>query len=441
MAFRVMTLAVLALLAMLLSGCSGGNKGSAVQRACAKISNTVMYGDECTCRQGYTKITSSGVGELGFQCQLAQHCVGNSRRLHDGSCQCNNGAPYNANNPSSPCGGFSGGRLGMSIQQLQTACSGVQQTTWNNNGFCTCPQGQQFNAQSRRCEPLMWHHTQTMCGTGATFYGHGGRGVCVCQNNQALFHPAFGGCNTYVGTDVIEHMCSGLYGVTAGQHMQGHCACPSGRVWFRGSCLELGHDFITQVPSLPPEVRCELQGKRLVGTTCEAYSGYGYGGYGNGPTRPIVCERNALVGNLGRERITLHPDRVEVMVTRNGQSFRFTYPSPQEYFRVRCEQYALAPDGYWTSEKIGTYTPLDPPYFGECKCGDPRGNIRYTKEYDQDLGYSYCAAVGSPLHHTRCQWASLCDGGLNLSIDPMNKISGDISICTPGGRKIGVVFR
>ena len=442
MAFRVMTLAVLALLAMLLSGCPGGNKGSALQRACAKISNTVMYRDECICKTGYRKMAYSGVGELGFQCQLAQHCAGNSRQLHDGSCQCNNGRIYDHNNTLSPCGDNLGGgtRLGMTVQQLQNACNGVQQTTWQQQGFCACHQGQQFNASTRQCETLMWHHTQTMCGTGATFYGHGGRGVCVCQNNQALFHPAFGGCNTHVGMDVVEHMC-GLYGVAA---QQGRCNCPADSVWFRGSCLKLGHDFITQVPNFPtdPALRCELQGKRLVGTTCEAYQGYGYAGYGNGPINPIVCTRNSLVGNMGKETVTLYPDRVEVVLSSNRHNpIRFTYPSPQEYFRVRCEQYALAPGGYWTSEQIGTYTPLDPPYFGECKCGDPRGNVRYTKEYDRDLGYSYCAAVGTPTHHTRCQWATLCEGGANIHIDPMGGVSGDVSICTRGGRTISVGWR
>ena len=447
-AFRVMTLAAWAFLAMLISGCPGGKKDNAMQRACARISNTVMYGNECTCRQGYTKMAYSGVGELDFQCQLAQRCLGNSRQQHDGSCQCNNGRIYNTNNLQSPCGDNLGGgtRLGMDMQQLQTACNGIG--TWNN-GFCACPQGQQFNAATRRCEPLMWHHTQTMCGTGATFYGHGGRGVCVCQNSQALFHPAFGGCNTHVGTEVIGHMCSGLYGVTAGpqmhtaQQMQGHCACPSGRVWFRGSCLDLGHDFITQVPNLPEAVRCELQGKRLVdGTRCETYGGFGAFGYGNGPIRPIVCVRNALVGNASKERVELHPDgRVHVEITRFGREFGYTYPSPQEYFRIRCEQYALAPEGYWTSEQIGTYRPLDPPYFGECKCGDPRGNIRYTTEYDRHLGYSFCAAVGAPLHHTECRWASLCEGGLNISVDPTGEVSGDVSICTRGGRRVSIDLR
>ena len=331
MAFRVMTLAAGALIAMLISGCPGDGKGNAVQRACAKISNTVMYGNQCACKYGYTKISHGGVGELDFQCQLTQHCTGNSQRLHDGSCRCNNGRMYNPSNSISPCGDNLGStRLGMTMQQLQTACNGIG--TWNN-GFCACPQGQQFNAQTRRCEPLMWHHTQMMCGTGATFYGHGGRGVCVCQNDQALFHPAFGGCNTYVGTDVIGHMCSNLYGVTAGQHMQAHCACPSGRVWFRGSCLDLGHDFITQVSNLPndPALHCELQGMRMVGGQCEDFWGGGYFS-NNGPVRPLTCDRKSFVNGM-QERIVLHRDTVEVVTYYPWRNIVKHTPA-QKYFRV-----------------------------------------------------------------------------------------------------------
>lgn len=435
-AIRTMiSLVTVMLLAVLVSSCPSGKKRSSAQEACARISNTIMVNNECLCMQGYTKIAHSGVGSYDFQCQsqYGQACNGNAQMIN-GTCQCSNGRVYDHNNMSSPCGELSGGRQGLTIQQLQTACSGVQQATWQN-GFCSCGTNQQFNALTRQCEPIVWHHTQTMCGTGATFYGHGNRGVCVCQNNNAVFHPSFGGCSTYVGSDVLGHLCSNVYGVNNG-FVDGRCQCPAGRVWFRGSCLDLGHDFITQVPNLPETLRCELEGKRLVGTECQTYAG-GYGGYGNGPVQPIVCERSALVGNVSTEKVVLFDGGVRVESRVGGRTFDRVY-NPQEYFRERCEEYALGPGGFWVGG-VGTFHPGVPPYFGHCKCGDPRGPA-YTVEYEPNLGYSYCVAVGN--HHLipRCRRLALCGDGLNVSVGASGHVNVDVSVCTPDGKQMGFYY-
>ena len=434
------SLVVVVLLAVLISGCPSSKKRSSAQKACARISNTVMVGNDCLCRQGYTKMAHSGVGSYDFQCQYGQKCYGNAQ-MSNGTCQCNDGRTYNPNNMSSPCGELAGGgRVGLSVQQLQTACNGVQQATWQN-GFCACGPNQQFNALTRQCESIMWHHTQSMCGTGATFYGQSGRGVCVCQSSNALFHPSFGGCSSHVGSDVLGHMCSTVYGVSNG-FVDGRCQCPSGRVWFRGSCLDLGHDFITQVPNLPQPLRCELQGKRLVGTECQAYAG-GYGGFGNGPVQPIVCERSALVGNVSTEKVVLFDGgvdggvgvRVESRV--GGRTFGRTY-NPQEYFRERCEEYALGPGGYWIGG-VGRFEPGVPPYFGHCKCGDPRGPD-YTVEYEPNLGYSFCVAVGNHHRIPRCRSLTLCGDGLNVSVGASGNVNVDVSVCSPDGKQMGFYY-
>ena len=326
--------------------------------------------------------------------------------------------------------------MGMSVQQLQTACNGVQQATWQN-GFCSCGPNQQFNALTRQCEPVVWHHTQTMCGTGATFYGQSGRGVCVCQNSNALFHPSFGGCNTYMGQEVLGDVCSNVYGVSNG-FVDGRCQCPGGRVWFRGSCLDLGHDFITQVPNLPQSLRCELQGKRLVGSECQVYAG-GYGGYGDGPVNPIVCEREARVANVRTEKVILFSGGVQVESRVGGQTFVSQAVSPQEYFRARCEEYALGPNGFWTGS-VGKFSPGVPPYFGHCKCGDPLGP-RYTVEYEPHLGYSYCVAEMSRHLIPRCRSLALCGEGVNINIGADRSVSGSVEVCTSGGKKLSLDWR
>ena len=427
------SLLAVVLLAVLVSGCPSTKKRNSARDACARISNTVLVGNECLCMQGYTKISHSGAGSYDFHCQYGQNqtCYGNARMVN-GMCQCNNGRAYNTNNMQSPCGEFSGARMGLTMQQLQSRCSGVGQ--WQNE-LCMCPSGQWFNALSSRCESIMWHHTQSMCGTGATFYGHGNRGVCVCQNDQALFHPSFGGCSTHVGTNVLGHLCSNVYGVNNGFN-GGHCQCPAGRVWFRGSCLDLGHDFVTQVPNLPsdPALRCELQGRRLINGQCETYGG-GYIGHNNGPSQPIICRRDSLIINMGKETVELHRDRVRVTIERGHSSFTQDY-HPQEYFRIRCEDYALSPGPvhYW-ARGIGRYEPGNPPYFGECRCA-----AGYTAAFDHDLGYSYCVAVGHQMYtHSRCEWASLCGGGLNINIggaDRKTSVSGEI--CLRDGTRINI---
>ena len=430
MAIRTtISLVVVVLLAVLVSSCPSSKKRSSAQEACARISNTVMAGNDCRCMQGYTKMAHSGVGNYDFQCQYDQNCYGNAQ-MSNGTCQCNNGRTYNRSNMSSPCGELAGGgRVGLSVQQLQTACNGVQQATWQN-GFCSCGPNQQFNALTRQCESIMWHHTQSMCGTGATFYGDSGRGVCVCQNDQALFHPSFGGCSTLVGTTVVDSMCRNLYGINDG-YVGGRCACPSGRVWFRGSCLDLNHDFVTQIPNLPSELSCELQGKRMINGQCQVFGG-GYIGHNNGPNKPIICRRDSLVVNMGKETVELHRDRVRVTIERGHSSFSQDY-HPQDYFRIRCEEYALSPGPvhYW-ARGIGKYEPGNPPYFGECRCA-----AGYTAAFDHDLGYSYCVAIGQHMFtHSRCEWAALCGSGLNLSVDANRTVSGSVEICTRDGKRI-----
>lgn len=419
--------------ALLVSGCPGGKKRNSAQEACAKISNTVMIGNECQCQSGYTKLASSGGGSYDFQCQHSQTCVGNATRV-DNTCQCNNGKVYNPSNTSSPCGEVVGdGRLGLTAQQLETACSGVGR--WQNQ-FCLCDGvQQQFNALTRQCEPIMWRHTQAMCGTGATFYGQGGQGVCVCQNPQALFHPSFGGCSTLMDTPVIDSMCKNLYGISEG-HVGGRCACPQG-VWFRGSCLSLDNDFVTQVPSLPPELRCELQGKREINGNCQDYGG-GYIGHGNAEGDPIICRRNSLDVNIGKETIEMWSNLVRVTVERAGRSYPEDF-HPQAYFRLRCEQYAFSPspaaNRNW-AKGIGKYTAGSPPYFGECTCG-----AGHTVTYDHDLGYSYCIANGYQMYAPhRCEFATLCEDGINIGISADRTVSGSISMCRPDGTKLGVTF-
>ena len=429
MAIRTMiSLVAVMLLAIMISGCPTGKKSSA-REACARISNTVIVGNECMCMSGYTKIAHGGGGSYDFQCQYGQSCYGNAQMVN-GTCQCSNGRMYNPNNITSPCGELTGGgRLGLNLQQLQNACSGIGQ--WQNS-FCMCPQGQQFNALTKRCEPIMWHHTQTMCGTGATFYGHGGRGVCVCQNDQALFHPSFGGCNTLLGTTIVDSMCKNLYGISGG-YVGGQCQCPAGRVWFRGSCLDLGHDFVTQIPNLPPELGCELRGQRMINGQCQAYGG-GYIGHNNGPTQPIICRRDSLVVNMGKETVELHRDRVRVTIERGRSSFTQDY-HPQEYFRIRCEEYALSPGPvrYW-ARGIGKYEPGNPPYFGECRCA-----AGYTVAFDHDLGYSYCIAIGHHMYtHSRCEWLALCGSGLNISVGADRKTSFSGEICLRDGTRVDI---
>ncbi len=422
------SLVAVLLLAALVSGCPSGKKSNGAREACAQISNTLMQGNDCLCMEGYTKNSPSGGSDYDFTCQQDQTCLGGAQMVN-GACQCTNGKPYNPSNTSSPCGEFAGGggRLGLTAQQLQTACTGVGQ--WQND-FCLCPGGQQFNALTSQCEAIVWHHTQTMCGAGAKFYGQQGRGVCVCQNDQALFHPSFGGCSTLIGTTVIDSMCKNLYGVSDG-YVGGRCACPSGRVWFRGSCLDLGNDFVTQVPSLPPELGCELKGMRVgPDGQCQAYGG-GYIGHNNGPNKPIICRRDSLVANMGKETIELHRDRVRVTIERGPSSFTQDY-QPQEYFRIRCEEYALSPGPreYWASGK-GVYKPLNPPYFGKCYC-----DAGYTAAVDHDLGYSYCVATGHPLYaYSRCEWAVLCGSGFNISVGADRSVSFDGEICTRDGAR------
>lgn len=415
------------LLALLVSGCPGGKKKNSAQEACAKISNTVMIGNECQCLSGYTKIASSGGGSYDFQCQHSQTCRGNAT-LINGTCQCSNGKPYNSSNMSSPCGEVvSDGRLGLTAEVLQSKCGTIGQ--WQN-GFCSCVNGQQFNALTGQCEPLLWHHTQAMCGAGATFYGQGGRGVCVCQNPQALFHPSFGGCSTRMDTPVIDFMCKNLYSVETG-YAGGRCACPQGRVWFRGSCLDLGNDFVTQVPSLPPELHCELGGGRMIDGNCQPFVG-GYIGHGH-RTKPIICRRDSLEINRGKETIEMWSDRVRVTVEGPGLTPLAQEYHPQEYFRIRCEDYAFSPGSvrYW-AKGIGKYNRSSPPYFGECFCG-----AGYTTTFDRYLGYSYCVATGHQMYAPqRCDPATLCGSGISLNIGANRSVSASVELCTPGGKNI-----
>ena len=129
------SLVMVVLLAVLISSCPGGKKKkNALREECARISSTVIVGNECLCMSGYTKISPSGAGSLDFQCQYGQTCYGNAR-LTNGTCQCNNGRVYNPTNRSSPCGALAGGvGLGLSVQQLQTACSGVGSGRTNSAG-------------------------------------------------------------------------------------------------------------------------------------------------------------------------------------------------------------------------------------------------------------------------------------------------------------------
>lgn len=429
MILRATMLSMAVLLAMLVSGCPGKKKGDGLRQACARISNSAMYGNECDCLHTHTKIVQSGASSMDFHCQLRQNCFGNSR-LVNGSCQCNDGSIYNTSNPTAPCGDMTlPTQLGLPLQKLQSACSGIGQ--WQNS-FCLCPSGLQFNARTRQCEQLVYHHTQAMCGSGsnATFYGHGGRGVCVCQDPQALFHPSFGGCHNAIGTPVIDAMCKNLYGISSG-YENGRCACSNDRVWFRGSCLDLGPDFVKHVQGLPPALGCELGGKRIMNGNC----GY-YPAHNNGPSNPITCVRDSLILHSGKEKIVLDRDHVRVTIERAHSRFTQTY-LPQEYFRIRCERYALGPGPvhYWARD-IGTYLPGDPPYFGECRCA-----AGYTVAFDQDLGYEYCVAASLPpgmRPYSRCRRGALCGSGVNISIGSDGTKSASADVCLRDGTKFSI---
>ncbi|MDE3270379.1 MAG: hypothetical protein OYH77_08900, partial [Pseudomonadota bacterium] len=141
---------------------------------CDPSLNMIKRGNQCDCAPGYRRQTSAGnlvcVAEPGF-------CGAGATLDANNKCRCTNGNTY-VRSSNNPCGGNSSGRVGLSITELQNACQGVGQ--WSN-GFCACGNGKQFNAVSRRCEAITYHHTNTMCGSGAKFYGQGGRGVCICN--------------------------------------------------------------------------------------------------------------------------------------------------------------------------------------------------------------------------------------------------------------------
>ena len=221
-------------------------------------------------------------------------------------------------------------------------------------------------------------------------------------------------------------MCKNLYGINDG-YVGGRCACPSGRVWFRGSCLDLGNDFITQVPNLPadPALRCELQGRRMVGGQCEDFWGGGYFSR-NGPVKPITCDRRSLV-NGERERIILHRDAVDV-IDYHPFKRHYRHSPARDYFRTMCEDHALL-NGMLMPMTVGTYHPGEgDPYYGKCSC-----KMDYTA-YRDDLGYEYCVGRGSnPAYFGRCGWDLLANTKLGVSYDPENGFSGEICLMHNAG--------
>lgn len=411
MGFRIIGLWVT--VALLVAGCPSSKKKSGVREACAKISNTIVVGDECQCRSGYAKIAQ--IGDQ-FQCNLLSTTSCRSPAYFDSAsnmCTCSNNSIYNPHSQN-PCGSSFGNSLGVPTTELQRVCTGAG-GQWRNNGFCACSgQKQQFNYFSRMCEPVSYHHTQEMCGNGATFYGASGRGVCVCQNSQALFHPSFGGC-TNIGTEIISTMCDNIYGTSV---QRGGCGCPQGGVWFRGSCLNLGNDFISSLPSHPPitpDLRCELQGKNWNGTQCEDVVWGGGGYYGEGPTQPITCERRSLI-NGSRECVVIHGNMVQVTESSRWGStpIRHNYTT-ENYFRYRCEGVSLD-RGRWVPGVGKYHEGIGDPFYGMCACTSPH-NVRYSAYRDRKLGYQYCVSVGTdPSLYTACEGFSLRNVLDNLSV-------------------------
>ncbi len=409
------SLATVVLSAVLSSSCPDGGKGDGGQRsACRKISNTVWVGDECVCKHGYRKVVPSGAGAYDFQCQHDKQCYGGARLQADGTCLCANGSIYDSSNMHAPCGVQSGNRQGFGAPQLQSACQRAM-AKWNHAGFCSCDGERQFNALTGQCEPIVWHHTKMMCGTGATFHGQD-HGVCVCDDPLSLFHPSFGGCLGPVAEAGMELMCRDLYGVS---YNGGRCNCRQG-VWFRGSCLDLGDDFVTTIPESSEELRCVLQGMRFIGGKCQASGGVHFGEF----QQPIICRRDSLDPRIGKETIIIEGGMVSVETGLGGHS----PPIPKrEYERIRCEEHALSPGPTHRWERgRGTYKDGNP--FGRCYCD--RG---YTATFDPQLYYSYCVPLGHQTHvHSPCQWATLCD--FQVRADSRG-LGGSLELCTPGGSR------
>ena len=396
---RIDKLLLMFFLAVLVSACPEKKKSDSTASArCEKISNATWVADDCVCTTGYQKHT---LEDSSMRCDLIstdQGCLGQSR-LVNGQCQCNDRTRTYDTSSSTPCGGRVVGGLG--VQQLQQACT-TASGQWSG-AFCSCEQGQQFNYFTKKCESLIFHHLQQWNVPDATFYGANGQGVYTCQGD-AMFHPAFGGCRDLT-SDLVTSVCTTIYGGT----MQGaSCRCPNGGVWYRGSCFNLANDFFTAVqPPLPPALRCGLRGKRLVGNDCQGGVFFG----GGRPTEPVVCDRQSIVGNGQSERVSLYPDRVEVIT--DYPPYRYDYIPAQSYFRERCENYSLD-RGRWI-RGFGQYDPSgSPQYFGECLCREGFNSYR-----DPDLHYQYCVANGSsPQHYHRCKWNWRRDLQFSIHFDP-----------------------
>ena len=390
------------LLAVLVSACPEKKKTSTTGSAkCEKISNAQWIADSCVCLDKYQK---HQLKDGSMRCDLASNpttCLGRSK-LVSGQCQClDQTVTYNTTS-STPCGG---GTIGLGNQQLQQLCA-TASGQWNN-GFCSCGQNQQFNYFTKQCGPPIFNpfqHSQQWNVPNATFYGTGGQGLYICQGN-AMFHPAFGGCRD-LSSDLVSSVCTNIHGGT----MQGaNCQCPNNRIWYRGSCFDLTtNDYFTSVqPPLPPAVRCGLQGKRWVGSECQG----GVFFDGGRPTKPVVCDRQSIVGNGQWERISLYPDRVEVI--SDYPPYSYNYIPAQSYFRERCENYSLD-RGRWIGG-FGRYDPSgSPQYFGECLCREGFNSYR-----DPDLHYQYCVANGSsPQNYQRCKWNWRRDLKFSIHYDP-----------------------
>lgn len=388
---------------------------------CESKSNAIKVGNQCQCAPGFRRQVSAGdffcVEEPGY-CAPGAVLNNNSNK-----CVCTNGNTYHEGS-NNPCGGSSN-QVGLSVAQLESACRGVGQ--WSN-GFCACANGQQFNALSRRCEPIVHHHTRAMCGSGAKFYGQGDRGVCICNNPGSYFNPSFGGCTTSVSVTTSQTICATLYGGNWDANSS-RCDCNNSGVWFRGSCLNLGNDFFTTVPGLPIEVQCEAKGGRVINGNCQTY---GSGGVGSiyGYTRSTTCDRRNARLKVD-ERVIIYPDRIEVIDFEpfKHSPRRYRYNNPKDYFKDRCINKAVSASGMWL-RGFGTYLPnIGSPTFGSCRCAH-----RFITKRHPDLGYEYCVEGNTGNQDPMCYWDWRRDTQVSVTFDPNTGIG--VSGCiNRNGRK------
>lgn len=369
----------------------------------------IAIGNQCQCKVGFERQVSG----RDFICIAEDTVCGTGAVIKSNNrCECSNGSWYDESQKhSNPCGGGSSNRTGLTIADLENACRGVGQ--WSN-GFCACTSpGQQFNAVSRRCEPIAYHHTSAMCGAGAKFYGQGGRGVCICANGSH-FNPTFGGCTTPSVT-TSQAICATMYGGNWDTN-RSSCDCNNSGVWFRGACLNLGNDFFTSVQGLPPEVQCEVKGGRIINGKCQMHGAGGVGGPGTyyGYKKVITCDREDRRLNV-KERVWIYPDRIEVddYIPFSHSPTRYRYKNRKDYFKDRCINKSVSASGMWL-RGFGTYSPnVGSPTFGSCRCAYGFITMRHPQ-----LGYEYCAEAGGYNEDPICHWDWERDTHISASWSP-----------------------